>query len=325
VSKLQSSLVALAAALITIVQAAPAQALLSRTCVSAAKGNDVNASNSCDCSTPCRSFQVAHDNTSDQGEVMVLDAGGYGALTITKSISIANDGAGEASMLVSGGGAGITVNASNATGYVNLRGITIQGVSGGTSTGLRFNSGVALTVSNCVIRNHTGNGIEFLSTASSQLSVSNTLVSDNGGNGILLQPAVAGTVKAAFNRVESYNNSKAGFSANANGANLTIKAAAVESVAANNGGAGFASSVLGSNTSNINFFVIRSVASNNASGILSSTLILSTIWVGNSVITENTVGFDIPIGQGTIKSYGDNYLDGNGMDAPFGFTSATRR
>jgi hypothetical protein len=96
-------------------QVAPAQAQLSRTAVSAARGNDANAAN-------------------DQGEITVLDPGGYGGLTITKSINIVNDGVGEASILVSGGGVGITINAG-AAAYINLRGITIQGIGFGGGRG----------------------------------------------------------------------------------------------------------------------------------------------------------------------------------------------
>src|SRR3954454_24833163 len=101
-----------------------ANAQIARTGVSAARGNDAN---NCDVATPCRTFQRAHDQTNSDGEITVLDAGGYGALAITKSISVVNDGVGEASILVSGGGTGITVNAG-AGGFVNLRGITIQGI-----------------------------------------------------------------------------------------------------------------------------------------------------------------------------------------------------
>jgi len=304
--KLLTPIAALAAALVSMLAVAPAQALLSRTCVSAAKGNDANAANSCDCSTPCRSFQVAHDNTADQGELTVVDPGGYGALMINKSISVMNDGAGEASMLVSGGGTGITINASAATGYVNLRGITIQGVSGGTSTGLRFNSGVSLTVTNCFIRNHTGNGIEFFPNGSSQLSVSGTVVTDNGGHGIMVQPSAAGLVKAVFSRVESYNNSKNGFLVSTNVNNTTIRATAEDSVAGNNGLAGFLASI---NGGVVDLFVSRSVISNNGGSGLLSSGVTAHIRVGRSTITSNNRGLEAE--NSFVDSYGDNIIDGN--------------
>src|SRR5262249_26667206 len=136
-----TSLLVPAILLLLLAQAGPADAQLSRTFVSAAIGNDAN---NCDRPTPCRTFQGAHDKTASSGEIAVLDTGGFGSVTINHSISIVNDGVGEASILVSGGATGITVNAS-AADYVNLRGITIQGIGFGGGTGLRFNSGLTLT------------------------------------------------------------------------------------------------------------------------------------------------------------------------------------
>ena len=126
----------------------PARAQLARTFVSAAGGDD---GNDCSRTTPCRTFQGAHDKTIDQGEIIVLGPGGYGPVLITKSISIINDGTGEASILVEGGIAGVVVNAP-ATGTVHLRGITIQGIGFGGGSGIRFDTGLSLTVENCVIR-----------------------------------------------------------------------------------------------------------------------------------------------------------------------------
>src|SRR6266849_621608 len=121
-TKITSSLF-LAILLTLCLHVASAQAQLVRTCVSMAKGSDVNSASSCHCATPCRTFAVAHANTFSDGEITVLDPGDYGGLTITKSISINNDSVGEASITVSGGTTGITVNAP-AAGYVNLRGLT---------------------------------------------------------------------------------------------------------------------------------------------------------------------------------------------------------
>src|SRR5438128_2067156 len=189
---------------------ASAQAQLVRTCVSMAKGSDTNASSQCHCSTPCRTFATAAANTLSDGEITVLDPGDYGGLVITRSISINNDSGGEASITVSGGTTGIIVN-GNSGAYVNLRGITIQGVGFGTTKGLRFNTGFSLTMTNCVIRNHTGGGIEFFPNASSNLAMSDTLVADNGGGpgtgAIFVFPSGSGTVQVTLNRVEVNNNS----------------------------------------------------------------------------------------------------------------------
>src|SRR5262245_18125005 len=109
---------------------APAQAQLARTFVSS-MGND---SNDCGRLSPCRTFQRAHHTTLPLGEITVLDPGGYGAVTITKGISIINDGVGEAGVLVSGGLIGITVNAGP-DDRISLRGLTVKGIGYGNETG----------------------------------------------------------------------------------------------------------------------------------------------------------------------------------------------
>src|SRR5437762_4485718 len=82
---------------------------------------------------------------------------------------------------------GITVNAPATSGYVNIRGITVQGIGFGGGTGLRFNSGFSLTIENCIFRNHTLDGISFLpSSRSSWPLVSCTLAADAGGRGFLV-------------------------------------------------------------------------------------------------------------------------------------------
>src|SRR6266508_1365423 len=198
-TKITSSLF-LAALLALCLHVASAQAQLVRTCVSMAKGSDSNSASSCHCTTPCRTFATAHANTLSNGEITVLDPGDYGGLTITRSISINNDSGGEASITVSGGTTGIIVNAP-ADAYVNLRGLTIQGVGFGTTTGLRFNTGLFLTMTNCVVRNQTGAGIELFPTSNSTFEVSNVVAADNGGRGIFLNPNGFVTVKAVFKQI----------------------------------------------------------------------------------------------------------------------------
>src|SRR5215470_18847474 len=181
--KTASASIILAGLLALGVSAAPAQAQLARTYVSAVSGND---GNDCNRLTPCRTFQVAHDKTLANGEITVLDPGGYGAVTITKTISIINDGVGEAGVLVSGGLIGITVNAGPFD-RVSLRGLTVKGIGFGGGNGIRFNSGASLTIENSAVRNLTGDGIQMLSNVPAStivtFTISNTFVSDNGSTG----------------------------------------------------------------------------------------------------------------------------------------------
>ena len=281
----------------------PAQAQLSRTFVSAASGSDAN---DCNLATPCRTFQGAHDKTNDQGEITVLDPGGYGAVTITKSISIVNDGVGEAGMLVSGGATGITVNAP-AAAYVNLRGLTVQGIGFGGGTGLVFTSGFALTITNCVVRNHTNHGIVLGPTVDGpvNLSVANTLVADNGSIGIFVIPHANVTARITIDGVKLLNNSSDGLAVDGQIATGTINASVTDSVAAGNGNDGF--SVFSSaTTSKSTLMVVRSVAANNnLHGVAVESTENATLWLGQSSITGNAIAW-----QG-ILSFGDNYIAGN--------------
>src|SRR5262245_56423407 len=113
-----------------LASAGPAAAQPTRVFV-AAQGSDANA---CTFAAPCRTFQHAHDVVAAGGEVDVLDPAGYGALTITKSISI--QGHDFAGMTVPNGGTGITINAA-ATDTVSLRGLIIEGAGVGTN-GISF-------------------------------------------------------------------------------------------------------------------------------------------------------------------------------------------
>src|SRR5450631_3825939 len=96
-----------------------AQAQATRTWVSGV-GDDVNP---CSRTAPCKTFAGAISKTSAGGEIDVLDPGGFGAVTITKAISIEADGV-IAGVLVTGTN-GIVV-AAGPTDTVVLRGLTFE-------------------------------------------------------------------------------------------------------------------------------------------------------------------------------------------------------
>jgi hypothetical protein len=273
-------------------------------------GNDAN---DCSRSAPCRTFQGAHDKTFDQGEITVLDPGGYGAVTITKSISIVNDGVGEAGLLVSGGVTGIVINAANA--YVNLRGLTIQGIGFGGGNGIRLDNGFSLTISNCVIRNLTGEGIDFLPATDARLSISTTLVADNGGNGIaVLPPGGSGVVKVDISRVDVHDN-LAGFVIATSNSTGPLAATIADSVsAANRYGVSVGS---GSGPVPATVMVVRSVVSNStALGLV--TVGHALIAIGQSAVIGNATTWAVGSngGVGGVLSFGDNYIFGNGDGDP---------
>src|SRR5215203_3990695 len=132
-----------------LVQAAPTHAAASQTWVSGT-GTDAGT---CPITAPCRTFQFAHNQTSNHGAINVLSSGNFGPLTITKPISIVAQGV-EAVINTVSSGAGIVVQAGGGA-VVSLRGLTIdlRGTANtGISFGISFVSGGALHVHDTVIR-----------------------------------------------------------------------------------------------------------------------------------------------------------------------------
>jgi hypothetical protein len=174
--------------------AAPARA--QRLFVSAT-GSDGNP---CTFVAPCRSFQHAHDVAAANSEIDVLDPAGYGAVTITKSISI--QGHGFSGITASSGANAITINAGSSDA-ITLNGLIIDG-SGIGQNGIEFDAGARLTVQNSTIQQFKGAGIYFVPNAASSLFVTDTSVINNGGDGVSVFPASAAeNVVAVFNHVEA--------------------------------------------------------------------------------------------------------------------------
>src|SRR5262249_11055688 len=141
--------------------------------------------------------------------IAVLDTAGYGAVTITKAISIVNEEGVEAGITVTSGD-GITINAG-ATDVVNLRGLTLVGANGSLSNVITLNTAGALHVQNFGIRGFGGNGLNLVPTGNSELNISNTILSGNN-NGIILQPPGTGLiVTASFEQVQAIHNGDDGF------------------------------------------------------------------------------------------------------------------
>src|ERR1051326_3308525 len=107
---------------IALGQSAFAQA--SRTWVSGV-GDDVNP---CSRTAPCKTWAGAISKTANGGEIDALDPGGFGGVTITKSITLYGGGGQVASTLVAGV-SGINVVAQP-TDVVTIRNVRVDGRSG---------------------------------------------------------------------------------------------------------------------------------------------------------------------------------------------------
>src|SRR5262249_21287900 len=131
-----------------------AHAQATRTWVSGV-GDDVNP---CSRTAPCKTFAGAISKTAAGGEINCLDPGGFGAVTITKAITIdcVHTVGGVLASLVNG----IIVNAGGSDRIV-LRGLDINGVGNGLD-GIRFLAGGSLHVEDSVIYGMQ-NGINIIS------------------------------------------------------------------------------------------------------------------------------------------------------------------
>jgi hypothetical protein len=162
--------------LFAMLQASPVQAQATRTWVSGV-GDDANP---CSRTAPCKTFAGAISKTAVGGEINVLDPGGFGAVTITKAISIISNSI-EAGVLVSGTN-GIVVNAG-ATDKVVLDGLDIDGLGSGL-TGINIIGGGNITIRNSSIRNFAQNAISVTSNVGgvgSRAVIDNVLMTGNAG------------------------------------------------------------------------------------------------------------------------------------------------
>src|SRR6476620_4353738 len=99
--------VSAALAVMIALPSAPAMAQATRTWISGVV-DDVNP---CSRTAPCKTFAGAISKTAAGGEIDVLDPGGFGTVTITKSITI--DGAGTFASILSSFTNGIVVNGAD--------------------------------------------------------------------------------------------------------------------------------------------------------------------------------------------------------------------
>ena len=171
--------------------ALPASAQATRTWVSGV-GDDVNP---CSRTAPCKTFAGAISKTAAAGEINCLDPGGFGAVTITKSITIQCIGV-EAGLLVSGTN-GIVV-AAGAGDNVNLVGIDFEGVGTGLD-GVRVQSAGQVHIHNCDFRHFTVSGVHVIPNASTTAYVLVTdSIFDSNLFGVAVTSTNAGSVATAF-------------------------------------------------------------------------------------------------------------------------------
>ncbi len=274
---------------------APAQAQATRTFVSGV-GNDADP---CSRTAPCKTFAGAISKTFINGEIDCLDPGGFGTVTITKSITI--DCTGTLGSILASGTNGVNINiavsANDPFRTVRLRGLSINGTGAsgtvGTRTGLKgvsISQAAVVIIEDTVISDFSQQGInDARTTASGKLLIRNSVLRDNTAAGVVAASTGGGNTVTIEN-VHSINN---GFGvATATGNRVSI----VRSVFSGNTTAGIETDVGGQAG------VDATMVSGNNIGLQNS----GTMSVSNSEVSFNATG-----ASGTFTSFGNNRIFGN--------------
>ncbi|MGQ0761923.1 MAG: hypothetical protein ACT4OT_07905 [Acidobacteriota bacterium] len=256
------------------------------------------------CTTPataCATLAGALGKTNSGGEIVAVDGGEYGRVTITKSVTI--DGQGVARVTGNVGGNAIGV-AAGANDVVILRGLHLYGASAGGASvfGVQFTSGRSLQISDTQIDSFGAYGIDFEPTASlSQLIVDNVHVKSCASGGALLR-STAGNSTASLNLVR-FDRGAFGLDVRDN-----ILATVTNSHATHNSNHGFFAR--GPN-SEIN--LVSSTASNNSLAGVRAESATAIIRISANTVTDNGTGLQTASG-GQIVSYSDNVVAGNAIN-----------
>jgi hypothetical protein len=272
-----------------------AQAQATRTWVSGV-GDDANP---CSRTAPCKTFAGAISRTAAGGFIDVVDPGGFGAVTITKSITIDGSGGPHAGVLASGTN-GIIV--SGAGIIVHLRNLSIESpLPGGPApqgiNGINVITAAQVHVEHCVIASFSNSAINFQTAGS--LFVNDTTIMNNTSGGIVM-----GNGRATIDRLFASGNGNA----------VVVTGPALVNVSnstATGGSAGFAAIVNAAAVLNIN----NCLVSGNTNGIQVNSA--ATARVSNTLITGNSGNGLLNDGISFIVSLQGNSLTGNPTNGAF--------
>jgi hypothetical protein len=278
--------------LLSIGITALAHAQATRTWVSGV-GDDVNP---CSRTAPCKTFAGAISKTASPGIINCLDPGGFGAVTITKSITI--DCTGTLGSVLSSGVQGVIINGLTTSNIV-LRNIDINGAGTTLGTnGVNLIQAGSLIVDHVTIGNYSGQGIIASNGSNTpKVDVVNCVIDNVNANGIILFNG-GGGVKMMVAHTQVLNTGANGIYASG-GANVVELRDVNVSKAA---GVGFQIDN-GSSTAYLEGVTLFA----NATGL--NSLAGTNTRLSRSVITASTVNGIT--GAGTTRCFGSNVVEGN--------------
>jgi hypothetical protein len=291
-------------AVIALATAAPAAyAEATRTWVSGV-GDDANP---CSRTAPCKTWAGAISKTATGGEIDALDPGGFGAVTITKSITI--DGKGNIASALSGGTSAINVNGADI--IVKLRHIEITGRTTPPGTiGVRIINAKTVLLDHVEIWGFASRGISFETTVNStkpRLFVYHSDIHDNAARGLFMQPnAVGATATIVDTEFESNGGGIAIDSVNATNAANPVRVSLRRVTTANNDDFG----LLVKGNTQANVFLEECDSLNNVNAGISADQ-GAHVFVSNSLIAGNGIALSFTGVGTTLQSRQNNTVVGN--------------
>src|SRR5262252_8204378 len=288
-----------------------AHAQATRTWVSGV-GDDANP---CSRTAPCKTWAGAISKTADCGEIDALDPGGFGAVTITKSMTL--DGTGTMASILAAGTTGIFINAASDK-VITIRGLSINGACTGIN-GINIVSARHVNIEDCVIFRFSQNGIIDSDNDGLALDVRNTVFRDNAGDGVNLAStgAASQAVKASFFHC-SFNGNTNGIHSRG-GTRLVVR----DSVVSNNTSNGVWSDGAAAGSIAVVRIVSSNISGNGAAGVLvglAANAGTSKVEISQNSINHN-VGNGVTISTGgSVETYSNNSIVGNALDGCAGCT-----
>jgi hypothetical protein len=309
-NKLRFTLTAVAVMAFTLAVASGARAQATRTWVSGV-GDDANP---CSRTAPCKTFAGAISKTANPGEIDALDPGGFGAVTINKSIKI--DGTGTMASVLFSGTNGIIINAA-ATDTIVLRGLSLNGSGSLLGTdAIRVLSAKTVNIEDCDISKGSGDGIEVLATTNVNVAITNTSIKNFSGAGVKVETS-SGVAKVTAER-SSVSGCGQGVLAHRN-SRVTVRQSALVS----NGVGGFAE---GNGGVAVIFVESSQVAQNSSHGVQAgggASTTTSVIRISDDAI-DNNLGNGVSVqANGTVETFMNNEIVGNATNGCPGCTNAS--
>jgi hypothetical protein len=275
-----------------------ASAQATRTWVSGT-GSDANP---CNRTAPCKTWAGAYGQTAAGGEIDAMDSGAFGSLTIGKSLTV--DGGGNFAGTAASGTTGFVINAAT-NDQVTIRNVSLDGAGAPKGTiGIRTTAVGSVDIQNVYIFNFAQRAVSIENAAAAQIQIRNCFFYNNGQTAVVVQPLISANVQVSIDKTTISKNGVGAGTAGGifvtNGGRVVVRDSQIDHNTAPGVEAG----------PNGEALIDSSDVSFNSDGVKTSG---GTIRISRSTLAYNS-GSAANNTSGTINTYGDNRMAGNGTN-----------